>query len=93
MSRNILAQRAWLLSSATPQTTLQAIIEDDGRGFDARLASQSGNGSGRLGLLGIQERLGMVGGNFKVESAPERGATLLVRIPIPKAHEKEKKAK
>ena len=72
---------------------VHAIIEDDGRGFDARVASQSGNGSGRLGLLGIQERLGMVGGNFKVESAPDRGATLLVRIPIPKAHEKEKKAK
>ena len=72
---------------------VHAIIEDDGRGFDARMASQSGNGSGRLGLLGIQERLGMVGGNFKVESAPERGATLLVRIPITKADEKEKKAK
>ena len=72
---------------------VHAIIEDDGRGFDARVASQSGNGSGRLGLLGVQERLGMVGGNFKVESAPERGATLLVRIPIPKAHEKEKKSK
>jgi signal transduction histidine kinase len=71
---------------------VHAIIEDDGRGFDARVASQSGNGS-RLGLLGIQERLGMVGGNFMVESAHERGATLLVRIPIPKAHEKEKKAK
>ena len=72
---------------------VQAIIEDDGRGFDARRAPQSGNGSGRLGLLGIQERLGMVGGDFKVESAPERGATLLVRIPISKAHEKEKKSK
>lgn len=72
---------------------VHAIIEDDGRGFDARVASQSGNGSGRLGLLGIQERLSMVGGNFEVESAPEHGATLLVRIPIPKAHEKEKKAK
>lgn len=72
---------------------VHAIIEDDGRGFDARVASQSGNGRSRLGLLGIQERLGMVGGNFKVESTPERGATLLVRIPIPKAHEKEKKSK
>ena len=72
---------------------VQAIIEDDGRGFDARVTSQSGNGSGRLGLLGIQERLGIVGGDFKVESTPDRGATLLVRIPIPKAHEKEKKAK
>ena len=72
---------------------VHAIIEDDGRGFDARVTSQPENGSGRLGLLGIQERLGMVGGDFKVESAPERGATLLVRIPLPKAHEKEKKAK
>ena len=72
---------------------VQAIIEDDGRGFDARVTSQSGNGSGRLGLLGIRERLGIVGGNFKIESAPKRGATLFVRIPIPKAHEKEKKAK
>jgi len=72
---------------------VQAIIEDDGRGFDARVASQSGNGSNRLGLLGIQERLSTVGGSCKVESAPERGATLLVRIPISKAHEKKKKAK
>ena len=72
---------------------VQAIIEDDGRGFDARRRSQSGNGSGRLGLLGIQERLGIVGGDFKIESAPKRGATLFVRIPISKAHEKEKKAK
>ena len=72
---------------------VHAIIEDDGEGFDARRVSQSGNGSGRLGLLGIQERLGLVGGDFKVESAPERGATLFVRIPISKAHEKEKKSK
>jgi signal transduction histidine kinase len=72
---------------------VQAIIEDDGRGFDAHVAFQSGNGSNRLGLLGIQERLSTVGGNFKVESAPERGATLLVRIPVSKAHEKKKKAK
>jgi signal transduction histidine kinase len=62
---------------------VHAIIEDDGRGFDARLVSPSGNGSGRLGLLGIQERLGLVGGSLKLESAPECGATLIVRIPIP----------
>ena len=72
---------------------VQAIIEDDGRGFPNRVTSQSGNGGGRLGLLGIQERLGIVGGDFKIESAPKRGATLFVRIPIPKAHEKKKKAK
>src|SRR5438477_173232 len=91
MGQNLTALNVGLKSLLRrTEDQVQAIIEDDGRGFDARVAAQSGNGSGRLGLLGIQERLGMVGGNFKVESAPERGTTLLVRIPIPKAHEKEK---
>jgi signal transduction histidine kinase len=72
---------------------VHAIIEDDGRGFDARLAYRSGNGSGRLGLLGIQERLGLVGGSLVVESAPDCGATLIVRIPNLSTHEKEKKSK
>ena len=67
---------------------VHAIIEDDGHGFDAGTISQSGNGSGRLGLLGIQERLGLVGGSLSVESAPGGGATLIVRIPIVTAHEK-----
>jgi signal transduction histidine kinase len=71
-----------LVLRRTPEH-VHAIIEDDGRGFNVRLASQSGNGSGRLGLLGIQERLGMVGGSLQVESAPESGATLIARIPIP----------
>jgi signal transduction histidine kinase len=62
---------------------VHAIVEDDGRGFDAGPASPSGNGSGRLGLLGIQERLGLVGGSLVIESAPGCGTTLIVRIPIP----------
>jgi len=62
---------------------LHVIVEDDGRGFDAPAASASGNGSGRLGLLGIRERLALVGGSLVIESAPGCGATLIVRIPIP----------
>jgi signal transduction histidine kinase len=62
---------------------VHAFIEDDGHGFDPHVPSQSGNGSGRLGLLGIQERLGIVGGSLKIESVPESGTTLIVRIPVP----------
>jgi signal transduction histidine kinase len=72
---------------------VQAIIEDNGRGFDSRAPSQSGNGTRRLGLLGIQERLGLVGGSLDIESAPDCGATLIIRIPTPVAHEKEKKSR
>jgi signal transduction histidine kinase len=70
---------------------VQAIIEDDGRGFDNPVASQSANGSGHLGLLGIQERLGIVGGSLTVESTPGFGATLIAHVPILGAHEKEEK--
>ena len=61
---------------------VHAIVEDDGKGFDARAMSASGNGTGRLGLLGIQERLALVGGTLETESTPGSGATLIVRIPI-----------
>ena len=71
---------------------VQAIIEDDGRGFDTSEAFAAGNPNGRLGLLGIRERLGMIGGSLNLESVPECGATLIVRVPIPKAHEKKEKS-
>jgi signal transduction histidine kinase len=34
-----------------------------------------------LGLLGMRERVEMVGGNFHVESAPGKGTTVRVQIP------------
>ena len=61
---------------------LQAIIEDDGRGFDFGKATSLASANGRLGLLGIQERLSFIGGSLSVESAPACGATLIVRVPI-----------
>jgi signal transduction histidine kinase len=43
-----------------------------------------GKGSKRLGLLGMRERVEMVGGTFCVESEPGQGTT--VRVEIPFAH-------
>ena len=53
------------------------VVEDDGRGFDVKDASQSG----RLGLLGIRERAEMFGGHLLVESSPGSGTTLVVEVP------------
>jgi len=50
-------------------------IRDDGCGFDP------GAVSGGLGLLGIRERVGMLGGEFAVQSASGQGTTLLVKVP------------
>jgi len=38
-------------------------------------------GNKHLGLLGMRERLEMVGGSFAVESAPDKGTTILAQIP------------
>ena len=58
------------------------IVEDDGCGFDVKAAMKNAETEQRLGLLGMKERVALVGGSFPIESAPGRGTTLYVRIPI-----------
>jgi len=59
---------------------VSAVIEDDGRGFDTEIGLRA---TGRLGLLGMQERLTLVGGSLTVESMPGSGTTVFARIPCP----------
>jgi signal transduction histidine kinase len=56
-------------------------VKDDGRSFQVERVLQ-GTGRKRLGLLGMRERLEMVGGNFLVESAPGKGTTVQAQIPF-----------
>ena len=58
------------------------IVEDDGGGFSRDQAGADDLLSRSLGLLGIRERLDLVGGTLEIESSPDQGATLLVRVPL-----------
>lgn len=58
---------------------LTMIVEDDGCGFADPEASPPRE---RLGLLGIRERLSLVGGTLEIESAPNKGTALFARIPL-----------
>lgn len=58
-------------------------IKDDGKSFNVKRVWH-GNGSKRLGLLGMRERLEMVGGCFDVASAAGDGTTVTARIPLGK---------
>jgi signal transduction histidine kinase len=58
------------------------IVEDNGRGFGWDHTATNTPPGRRLGLLGIRERLSLVGGTLEVESAPGRGTTLFIRIPV-----------
>ena len=55
-------------------------ITDDGKSFDVDRLLQ-GKGGKRLGLLGMRERLEMVGGRFEITSAPGQGTTVTAEIP------------
>lgn len=58
-------------------------INDNGKSFDVERALHASNGK-RLGLLGMRERLEMVGGNFDIESVPGKGTTVMAQIPTGK---------
>lgn len=58
---------------------VSVIIEDDGHGFDAcRVITEASS----LGLAGMRERAELIGGKMSIESSPERGTAVYVRVPI-----------
>lgn len=59
-----------------------AVVEDDGRGFEAD-AQKTGGRQG-LGLLGMQERAALLDGRVTIESTPGHGTSVFVRIPVTK---------
>jgi signal transduction histidine kinase len=56
-------------------------VKDNGKSFQVERVLQA-SGNKRLGLLGMKERVEMIGGTFCVESAPGQGTTVRVEIPF-----------
>jgi PAS domain S-box-containing protein len=52
-------------------------ISDQGQGFDPRSPGKTGG----FGLLGIRERIELLGGRMKIRSVPGRGSTFLIVVP------------
>ncbi|MNZ98880.1 Oxygen sensor histidine kinase NreB [compost metagenome] len=53
-------------------------ISDDGRGFEASAMRQGVS----FGLVGMHERVLMLGGSLQIDSQPGEGTTLWVRVPL-----------
>jgi two-component system, NarL family, sensor kinase len=56
-------------------------VTDDGRGFDAPAYFRSPPPSAGLGLLGMRERVGHLGGKFRITSRPGAGTRISVSVP------------
>jgi len=61
---------------------IQLKVEDDGHGFDVLRVSEGALRSQQWGLLGMQERAELVGGQVSVESQPGKGTRLDIRAPL-----------
>ncbi len=56
-------------------------IQDDGRGFDPKVLRER-NGRAGFGLVGIAERIQMLGGTYSIESKLSIGTTIYVNVKI-----------
>jgi two-component system, NarL family, sensor histidine kinase DevS len=65
------------VSIARRGSTVAAVIEDDGAGFDQRAVGGEG-----VGLLGMRERLSFVDGRLEIESRPGAGTTIVAEVPL-----------
>jgi len=61
-------------------SSILATIEDDGKGFNRAEVGRNGT---TLGLLGMEERVNLLGGTWQIESQQGRGTRVAVEIPIP----------
>jgi signal transduction histidine kinase len=61
---------------------LELVVRDDGVGFDVPAAQAAAVRGDSLGLLGMQERVALVGGDIKIESSPSHGTVVRASFPL-----------
>jgi signal transduction histidine kinase len=61
---------------------LVLVVQDDGVGFEAPERLNELASSDHYGLLGMQERAELIGAQLRLESAPGKGTTLRLELPL-----------
>lgn len=69
------------LTAAIDAEFLEIALSDDGWGFDPVHVAAKAPGQ-HLGLVSMRERMAMIGGACAVESAPGRGTTVRLSMPL-----------
>ena len=64
------------------EKNIQLEVQDDGEGFDLTKVHQEALRLQHLGLLGIQERAELAGGEVQLRSEPGSGTRILVKVPL-----------
>jgi signal transduction histidine kinase len=75
-----------LIQCAVRDGALTIEIEDDGQGFDPATLPPPAARERGLGLMGMRERVELLGGTLILDSAPGRGARIVVSVPVATEH-------
>ena len=60
----------------------RGIIRDDGKGFELPETLGELSRTGKLGLVGMEERVRLLGGTLSLKSEPGKGTTVTIEVPI-----------
>jgi signal transduction histidine kinase len=70
------------IACAITGDSLTIEIEDDGVGFDPERVSRPRSTGEGLGLLGMRERLALLGGTIGIDATPGSGTRITVSVPL-----------
>jgi two-component system, NarL family, sensor histidine kinase DegS len=70
------------LALAFDDHEVTATVQDDGIGFDAPDVPTACASAGHFGLMGMQERAQLFGGNVFVKSERGKGTKVIAYVPI-----------
>ena len=73
------------ISLVCDDTSINVAIQDDGCGFD--MSHTNGRQTPGMGLLGMHERVTLLGGTFEIVSAQGKGTQIGLSIPKSNTHE------
>ncbi len=68
----------------TSPRSIMVTLSDDGKGLEEDFDLITLANNGHYGLLGISERVALLGGRFHLQRSPKGGSLLLVEIPHPR---------
>lgn len=81
VARHARAERV-LVQVEAAEGGLEVQVEDDGVGFEPAAFAQAAPSGRGLGLLGMRERMELLGGSVEVDSAPGQGTRVVLRVPL-----------
>ncbi|WP_316570625.1 sensor histidine kinase [Neobacillus sp. YIM B06451] len=60
------------------ENAVTVVVKDDGKGFDPKKRKYNS-----FGIMGMKERVDLLGGQFAISSKPGKGAAVIIQVPFP----------